>query len=97
MIFMVYLEGTACEGTTTSEVSISSTCGQPIQGVTFDSQEIMSVTSPSPGIYYLEVCSLPLEVTCEAEGYDSLTSTIIATSVAIQMTCIGENGTTVNS
>ena len=55
------------------------------------------MTSPSPGMYNLEVCSLPLEVTCEAEGYESLTSTITATSVAVQMTCIGENGTSVNT
>ena len=86
-----YFEGSGCEGTTTVQASISSSCGQPLDGVTFESQDIMSVTpGSSSGMYSLQVCSLPLEVTCAAEEYESLTSTITEKSVEMQMTCIGE-------
>ena len=72
------------------QASVLSSCGQPLVGVTFESQAIKSVTAgPSAGMYKLEVCSLPLEVTCTKDGYESLTSTINGSPAEMQMICTG--------
>ena len=71
--------------------SVVSSCGQPLDGVTFESQDIVSVTAGSAqGVYNLEVCMVPLEVTLAKDGYELVTSTISGTSFILQMTCMGK-------
>ena len=84
---IIYL-GTSCS-TETATVTVTSDCTPAVMGVAVKSTAgFMETSSSGPGIYEISVCSLPVDVTFEKNGYIPVTQEI-ATDTTVSLSCIG--------
>ena len=71
----------------TATISVTSTCAtSPVEGVTIRGQNVIDVTSSTPGSYQITVCSQPIMVDLERTGYASQ-QTAISDGSTVRLLC----------
>ena len=77
-----------------SEITLtvkSSDCNTPVADVTITSSDVMTITETEPGTYICEVCGMPVTLSLEKEGFDSMTTTVSGASEIVTLICSGED------
>ena len=68
----------------------SSDCNTPLSDVTITSDDVMTVTEAEPGTYHCEVCKMPVKLSLEKKGFESMSTTVSENHGTLTLTCSGK-------